>query len=695
MDWNFRFGRSNRPVLPSSNRCWFVNLLSLKSIRRGRGIRRQLSLFGLALLLTLLSAAGSPASFSNRLSWLLLGQISPGVAQSVPAVAVPAVAVPAVGEAVGGDSTHLARSSDSLPEPLSQHNMEPSEQLLIAQNQVDLPHISQAPLAANQGNRIVLNGQTLVGNWMQRDQQLGISDATLMQVMGVDLLNTERFDQQPLQWYSDFADTSLLGSTWFNTGLRYVDVAPLLQRYGWQVQAQGNLLNIQTATAQIAAVRQGRQSWGDRIVIDLDRPAPWQLDELRGEATITVDAIANPQVLSTFATRPGNLLSSLRLSSQSGRTQIALQFPSTARPRIWTLPNPNRLVIDVRSDAMIERNIAWAPGIRWQQKWVTVGAAQFPVTMLALDPQDPHVEIRPIRSNPTAAEGISPLVTMAQSNGAVAAINGGFFNRNNQLPLGVVRDNNRWLSGPILNRGAIAWNEQHQAVVDRLSLIEEIAIANGQRFPITHLNSGYIEAGIARYTPDWGNAYKTLADNEVVVTVQQGQVTNRQSTTTAGQVVPIPQDGYLLVVRSNTAAAQALPIGTTVAQTTRTLPDTLMQSPNLMGGGPLLVKSGRIVLDAPAEQFSTAFVQQAAPRSAIGVVNNQLILVAVHNRVGGAGPTLSEMARLMQQLGATEALNLDGGSSTSLYLGGRLVDRSSQTAARVNNGIGVFLRDVP
>jgi exopolysaccharide biosynthesis protein len=42
-------------------------------------------------------------------------------------------------------------------------------------------------------------------------------------------------------------------------------------------------------------------------------------------------------------------------------------------------------------------------------------------------------------------------------------------------------------------------------------------------------------------------------------------------------------------------------------------------------------------------------------------------------------------------LGSTDALNLDGGSSTALYLGGRLINRSPRTAARVNNGIGLFL----
>jgi exopolysaccharide biosynthesis protein len=45
----------------------------------------------------------------------------------------------------------------------------------------------------------------------------------------------------------------------------------------------------------------------------------------------------------------------------------------------------------------------------------------------------------------------------------------------------------------------------------------------------------------------------------------------------------------------------------------------------------------------------------------------------------------------MAQLGSVDALNLDGGSSSSLYLGGRLINRHPRTAARVNNGLGLFL----
>ncbi len=127
--------------------------------------------------------------------------------------------------------------------------------------------------------------------------------------------------------------------------------------------------------------------------------------------------------------------------------------------------------------------------------------------------------------------------------------------------------------------------------------------------------------------------------------------------------------------------------------TTGTTPGEFNSYPNIVGAGPLLLQNGKIVLDAKSEQFSNAFITQKASRSAIcTTANNTVLIAAVHNRVGGSGPTLAEHAQLMKLLGCVNALNLDGGSSTSLYLGGQLLDRYPNTAARVHNGIGIFLQ---
>lgn len=342
---------------------------------------------------------------------------------------------------------------------------------------------------------------------------------------------------------------------------------------------------------------------------------------------------------------------------------------------------------------MKPREIAWAPGVTWRQQYVSLNRGMFPVNWLEIDPRSPEVSIKPIISNPNTLEGTAPIVTTARSQQAAAAINGGFFNRNNKLPLGAIRANNRWLSSPILNRGAIAWDDKGQVKIGRLTLRETLVTLTGTRLPILYLNSGYVQAGMARYTPEWGMTYKPLSDNETIILVQNNRITGQVKAGLGGKdAFAIPADGYLLAIRKNGVSAAALTPGTEVNVENTTYPAEFATYPQILGAGPLLIQNGRIVLNAASEQFSKGFGQQMASRSAIAMTNRgTIIITAIHNRVGGRGATLAELAQILQKLGATDALNLDGGSSTSLSLGGQLIDRSPVTAARVHNGIGIFL----
>jgi hypothetical protein len=319
------------------------------------------------------------------------------------------------------------------------------------------------------------------------------------------------------------------------------------------------------------------------------------------------------------------------------------------------------------------------------------------VTWLEIDLSSAKVSVQPIVGQGEGLVGILPLTTIARNHRAIAAINAGFFNRNNQSPLGAIRVQGRWISSPILNRGAIAWDGAGRIKIDRLSWQETLTTSTREQFTVSFLNSAYLEPGIARYTPEWGTTYTTLTDRETLITVENDRITAQYKANLAGQdTVPIPQNGYLLTLRKDDRTAASLGKGTTVKIARSTIPPDFDRYPNIIGAGPFLLQNKQIVLNPDAEKFSQPFQQQTASRSAISTtVSDKLILVAVHNRVGGRGATLTEFAQILQQIGAVNALNLDGGSSTSLYLGGNLIDRPPQTAARVHNGIGIFLKTAP
>jgi Phosphodiester glycosidase len=547
-----------------------------------------------------------------------------------------------------------------------------------------------------QGTQVFLNGKTIAAPWIYQSQNTGtstrisLSDAGLMRAVGVQLVDTNTATEQPVQWFEAFSGklpTQIVGSD------RFLDITDFAKQSGWRIGSISGKLQISTPAAKVLSIRQGKQVWGDRIVIELDRPAPWQTDAQSQEFVLGIDAQISPALLQQLQFTPSPALPSLKAeATPAGQTRLRFAIPLASPPSIWSVANPNRVVVDLRPDVLVDQNILWAPGLRWRQQTFPSRNSRLPVVWLEVNPRQAGLKVLPILPSPNTMTGTAPLVQTAQSNQVNAAINGGFFNRNRQLPLGAVRRDGRWFSGPILNRGAIAWDTSGNLLLNRLTLRETVVTANQQRLPITHLNSGYVQAGIARYTPTWGN-YTPLTDNEIVVTVQNNQVTGQQTLAKADTgAVPIPANGYLLVIRSNRAAAANFSTGTKLQIESQTTPADFNRYPNIVGGGPLLVQNRLIALDAKGEGFSDAFAGEAAPRSAIGrTADGTLLIVAAHRRVDGSSLTLNDIAELMIQLGAVEAVNLDGGSSTTLYLGGQLLDRPSRTAARVHNGIGVLV----
>lgn len=573
----------------------------------------------------------------------------------------------------------------------------------VAQAAINQPIVQIASTNVSQGNQIRLNGRTYPVPWVQWQDPsqpgnilTGISDSGLNRRFGVKLASSNDFRQQPVQW---FTPKPVALTTRFspNGAYRFLDVSPLAPARSWQMQAQGSTLLIQSPAAQINKIRAGRQQWGHRLVVDLDQPTPWQMERLTNSRTgkedrefmIAIDANISVDLARTWKFPAKSALKSLKITRKNDRTLLRGVIAGTMRPRVWMLTNPHRLVIDFQAGVPEPRSILWAPGILQQERVISLGSRQYPVTWLSLNPSTPGLKLLPIWGNRNALLGIHPLLSMAKGTQVAAAINAGFFNRNNKTPLGAIRQNGQWISSPILNRGVVAWNQQGQLQVGRLNLQQTLSTSTGQRLRIVSSNSGYPQKGIARYTPIWGLTYTPILKTEKIITVVENRVVSEKASTSAKSFT-IPRNGYLLVLRSFDVAG-ALSLGTQLQIQASTTPASFNAFPNIVGAGPLLVNNGQIALNAKAEQFRPPFDTQAAPRSGIGqTADGTILLAAVHNRVGGAGPTLKEWALLMQRLGAVNALNLDGGSSTSLYLGGQLIDRHPVTAARVQNGIGVF-----
>jgi hypothetical protein len=156
----------------------------------------------------------------------------------------------------------------------------------------------------------------------------------------------------------------------------------------------------------------------------------------------------------------------------------------------------------------------------------------------------------------------------------------------------------------------------------------------------------------------------------------------------------IPPDGMVLSATGAEAAAltEAAEVGdrvrvtTAISEGSRVVP--VADDVGVVNGGPRLVAGGRDQITAFAEGFvwldDPAFFYRFGlfrnPRTIAGVTRDgKLLLVAIDGRnfEFSAGASFEEEAGVMRALGAVEAVNLDGGGSTTVVVDGELVNRPS------------------
>ena len=99
--------------------------------------------------------------------------------------------------------------------------------------------------------------------------------------------------------------------------------------------------------------------------------------------------------------------------------------------------------------------------------------------------------------------------------------------------------------------------------------------------------------------------------------------------------------------------------------------------PDVLSAGPVLIQEGSIKVTSDEEVFFGTSIPKTHPRTAVGYTGDgKLLLVVVDGRQAKSrGVDLNELAGIMKSLGAVEALNLDGGGSSSIVVNGVLLNR--------------------
>lgn len=113
-----------------------------------------------------------------------------------------------------------------------------------------------------------------------------------------------------------------------------------------------------------------------------------------------------------------------------------------------------------------------------------------------------------------------------------------------------------------------------------------------------------------------------------------------------------------------------------------------------IGGSPVLIKNNEVRV-SDAEELIDINNGSSRPRSAIGYLSNGMVLLLAvegDNAPDYPGINLANLAALLKALGCTEAINLDGGGSTSMVVSGTRTVRPSNGTERAVPSVVIIKR---
>lgn len=329
--------------------------------------------------------------------------------------------------------------------------------------------------------------------------------------------------------------------------------------------------------------------------------------------------------------------------------------------------------------------------------------------------------------------------TQAKAAGALVAVNGGFFVMEEKhggfpgQPTGISIVDGRLNSGPaplrpavLINPGAnpevsivrgmglsayLLWRDGSRTLIDGVNR-RPGAIRNcghdGQDRPIHDYTCNY-EDDAVYFPPESGFTATNLGTGAARFALSGTGSLRRL----LGGTRPAAGEAVLAITnaspRLGEVERQVASRQTAVFKAEGGAIDATRSGASLVNGGPTLLMAGQEVHDEVAEGWGIKvidsprqdllvhdWVNRRNPRTAIGVKDDGTVLLVTvdgHRHDASVGLTLNELRRVMKALGARDAMNLDGGGSSAMVIGGRLINKPSDPSGE--RAVGDVIAIVP
>jgi len=330
------------------------------------------------------------------------------------------------------------------------------------------------------------------------------------------------------------------------------------------------------------------------------------------------------------------------------------------------------------------------------------------IHVIRLSPFAPGLTLKPevagtrLFSIPTD-KGREDLSTMVKRTGAIAGINADFFPFTAD-PLGAMVRDGQLLSRPDPRRAVFGWG-RNAITLGKLDFKAAMVLPSSERVELNGLNEETLENSLVLYTDD---AAFALAKSPCLY-LQVSLPDNRWTPTTKKKVtavafyedrdqIEVQPGGAILAARGAKAILlRKIKPGEKFDIELETTGFDWKAIDQVVGGGPFLLRDKLPITDSEAQGFREGFYKNRHPRTAIGrTAKNEILLIIVDGRQDmSVGCSIAELTEIAARLGCVDAINLDGGGSSTINLFGLTLNRPSDGQERKIANAVLLMGDPP
>ncbi len=365
----------------------------------------------------------------------------------------------------------------------------------------------------------------------------------------------------------------------------------------------------------------------------------------------------------------------------------------------------------------------WKPvkdGVEYAQVTKEIGGLNVNMNLLRLDLTKVRLDVVHAMD---AAIGTEKTSSIATRHGAFAAINAGFFRLDTSIwagdPVGTLISNGRLISESTNDREVLTiFDDGKSSTVEMAHKRVSAKVRIGNvTLPDIGINRERKDDDLVIYTPDFGrftltnpNGVEVVVDRNLrVISIKpesgssfipdNGCVLSATGTRSQ-QLLAAVRDkvrvDFVYEIQTLDSEPERLTTVTTGPAKKRSSMIAQGDDKNLIAGVPQLIKDSKIDITWEQEKTTRSFVETRHPRTAVAKLKDgKFLMITVDGRSessGGIG--LQDLAEYLLSLGAIDAMNLDGGGSTTMFLDGKVVNHPSDKEGerKVSDAILVTLR---